>query len=177
MLVFYSCGRHGPTPFSAAAAGGVVTTGPTGRLVELGVVLPPPPTPKGTYVPVLVSGKFAFVSGQIVFEEGQIVHPGQVDRDVPVELAKDLARRAVLQALSALTASLGSLDRVRRVVRAGIFVASSDGFVRQHEVANGATDLLVEVFGEAGRPARTSVGVPSLPLNAPVEVDLVVEVE
>jgi enamine deaminase RidA (YjgF/YER057c/UK114 family) len=151
--------------------------GPTARVAELGWVLPPPPTPKGTYVPVLVSGGFAFVSGQIVFEEGSVVAPGAVDRDVPFDRAKDLARRATLQALSALTATLGSLDRIRQVVRVGVFVASSPGFVRQHEVANGATDLLVEIFGEAGRPARTSVGVPSLPLNAPIEVELVVAVE
>jgi enamine deaminase RidA (YjgF/YER057c/UK114 family) len=151
--------------------------GPTARLAELGVTLPPVPTPKGTYVPAVVSGPFAYVSGQIVFENGAIVSPGKVDGEVPFALAQELARRATLQALSALVGALGSLDRVTRVVRVGVFVASSPGFVRQHEVANGATDLLVAVFGEAGRPARTSVGVTSLPLDAPVEVDLVVAVE
>src|SRR5580658_8542497 len=148
-------------------------TGPTARLAELGVALPPVPTPKGTYVPAVISGKFAYVSGQIVFEDGKIVAPGKVDAEVSLDLAKDLARRATLQALSALAGALGSLDRVTRVVRVGVFVASSPGFVRQHEVANGATDFLVEVFGEAGRPARTSVGVTALPLDAPIEVDLV----
>lgn len=143
----------------------------------LGLVLPPPPTPKGTYAPVVLAGGFAYVSGQIVTEEGRVVSPGLVDQDVRVETAKELARRATLQGLSALVHALGSLDRVRRIVRVGVYVASSTGFVRQHEVANGATDLLVDVFGEAGRPARSAVGVASLPLGAAVEVDLIVAVE
>jgi enamine deaminase RidA (YjgF/YER057c/UK114 family) len=154
-----------------------MTESPSARLAERGIHLPPPPTPRGTYTPVTVEGHLAFVSGQIVSEGTAVAHPGLVDRDVSFEVARDLARRAVLQGLSALAESLGSLDRIRRVVRVGVFVASSAGFVRQHEVANGATDVLVEIFGEAGRPARTSVGVASLPLNAPVEVELVVAVE
>ncbi len=154
-----------------------MTSGNSARLGGLGIVLPPPPTSKGTYAPVLVSGGFAYVSGQIVTEEGRVVSPGLVDQDVRVEIAKDLARRATLQALSALVRTLGSLDRVQRVVRVGVFVASSAGFVRQHEVANGATDVLVDVFGEAGRPSRSAVGVSSLPLGAPVEVEMIVAVE
>jgi enamine deaminase RidA (YjgF/YER057c/UK114 family) len=150
---------------------------PTERLAGLGLVLPPRPTPKGTYAPVVVTGGLAYVSGQIVTDEGRIVHPGLVDQQVSAENAKDLARRATLQALSALADALGSIDRIQRVVRVGVFVASSPGFVRQHEVANGATDLLVDLFGEAGRPARTSVGVSSLPLNAPIEVELLAAVE
>jgi len=126
---------------------------------------------------VVLAGGFAYVSGQIVTEEGRVVSPGLVDQDVRVETAKELARRATLQGLSALVHALGSLDRVRRIVRVGVYVASSTGFVRQHEVANGATDLLVDVFGEAGRPARSAVGVASLPLGAAVEVDLIVAVE
>jgi len=154
-----------------------VTSGNSARLEGLGITLPPPPTPKGTYAPVVVFAGLAYVSGQIVTEEGRVVSPGLVDQDVRVETAKELARRATLQGLSALVHSLGSLDRVRRVVRVTIYVASSAGFVRQHEVANGATDLLVDVFGEAGRPARAAVGVAALPLGAPVEVELVVAVE
>jgi enamine deaminase RidA (YjgF/YER057c/UK114 family) len=153
-----------------------VPTSPTDRLRELGLVLPLPPTPKGSYTPVAVQGSLAFVSGQIVTDGAGVVRPGVVDRDVPADAARTLARQAALQALSALAAALGSLDRVRRIVRVGVFVASSPGFFRQHEVANGATDLLVELFGEAGRPARAAVGVPALPLNAPVEVEVVAEV-
>ncbi len=153
-----------------------MTASPTARLQELHLTLPPPPTPKGTYVPVLVHGGFAFVSGQIVTDGSGVASPGAVDRDVSFERARELARQATLQALSALHAALGSLDRVSRIVRVGVFVSSSPGFGRQHEVANGATDLLVEVFGEAGRPARAAVGVADLPLHAPVEVELVAAV-
>ncbi len=149
---------------------------PTARLRELGLALPAPPTPKGTYVPVALHDGMAFVSGQIVTEGAGVARPGLVDRDVPAEAARELARAAALQGLSALAAALGSLDRVTRILRVGVFVASSPGFVRQHEVANGATDLLVEVFGEAGRPARAAVGVAALPLHAPVEVEIVAEV-
>ncbi len=148
---------------------------PSERLHALGLELPPPPTPKGAYVPVARTGPFAWVSGQIAFENGAVVRPGKVDREVPFDVARDLARRATLQALSALAAALGSLDAVRRVLRLGVFVAVSDGFHREHEVANGASELLEAVFGEPGRGARTTVGVVGLPLNAAVEIELLVE--
>lgn len=127
---------------------------------------------------MVVEGGLAWVSGQIAIDEqGAVVTPGLVDREIPLHDAQVLARRATLQALSALRASLGSLDRVRRVVRVAVYVASSAGFVRQHEVGNGATDVLVEIFGDAGRPARVSMGVAALPLNAPVEVEVVAAVD
>lgn len=148
---------------------------PSERLRRLGLVLPPPPTPKGSYSPVVRSGHLAWVSGQIVSEGGSVVRPGLVDRDVPAAAASDLVRRATLQALSALSTEPGGLEAIRRVVRLGVFVAVSSGFHREHEVANGGSDLLIEVFGEAGRGARTTVGVAGLPLNAPVEVELLVE--
>jgi len=149
---------------------------PSERLRELGIALPPPPRPAGTYSPVVVEGERAWVSGQIVTEGGAVVRPGLVDREVPIEVAQDLARRAALQALSALAAELGSVDRIRRFLRVTVYVASSPGFARQHVVANGATDLLVELFGDAGRPARAAVGVAGLPLNAPVEVECLVRI-
>jgi len=149
-------------------------TSPSERLRELGIVLPPPARPAGSYAPVVVESGIAWVSGQIVARDGAIVSPGRVERDVSVAAAKDLARAAALQALSALAVELGSVDRIRRVLRVVVYVASSDGFVRQHEVANGATELFIEIFGEAGRPARASVGVTALPLNAPVEVEVLV---
>jgi enamine deaminase RidA (YjgF/YER057c/UK114 family) len=152
-----------------------MASGPTERLRELGIALPPPPTPKGSYAAVVRSSGLAWVSGQIVFEQGTVVRPGLVERDVPAEVAHDLARRATLQALSALAAELGGLERIRRVVRLGVFVAVSPEFHREHEVANGASDLLIGLFGDAGRASRTSVGVAGLPLNAPVEVELLVE--
>jgi enamine deaminase RidA (YjgF/YER057c/UK114 family) len=125
-------------------------------------------------VPVVAGEHFAWVSGQVVVEGGAAVQPGTVDREVSVDAARDLARRAALQGLSALREALGSLERVRRVVRVAVYVASSPGFTRQHEVANGATEVLVRIFGEAGRPARVAMGVVGLPLNAPVEVEMLV---
>lgn len=145
---------------------------PSERLRELGVQLPPPPRPAGAYAPVVVDHGRAWVSGQIVTEAGAVVRPGLVDRDVPLDVARDLARRAGLQALSALAAELGSVDRIRRFLRVTVYVASSPGFGRQHEVANGATELLIQLFGDDGRPARAAVGVAGLPLQAPVEVEL-----
>jgi len=144
---------------------------PSERLRSLGLELPPPPKPAGAYSPVTVHDHLAWVSGQIVTEAGVVVHPGLVDRDVSVDAARDLARRATLQALSALQASLGSIDRIHRFLRVVVYVATSPGFYRPHEVANGATELLVDLFGEESRPARVTVGVASLPLNAPVEAE------
>ncbi len=144
---------------------------PSERLRALGIELPPPPKPAGAYSPVVAWDGYAWVSGQIAVEGGKVVRPGRVDADVPVDVAKDLARRATLQALSALAASLGTIDRVRRFLRVAVYVATSPGFDRPHEVANGATELLIELFGDDGRPARIAVGMASLPLNAAVEVE------
>ena len=144
---------------------------PSERLRALGIELPPPPKPAGAYAPVVAWDGYAWVSGQIAVEGGAVVRPGRVDAEVPLDVAKDLARRATLQALSALAASLGTIDRVRRFLRVAVYVATSPGFDRPHEVANGATELLIELFGEEGRPARIAVGMASLPLNAAVEVE------
>jgi enamine deaminase RidA (YjgF/YER057c/UK114 family) len=125
---------------------------------------------------VLLDGSKAYVSGQIVTEGGTAVHPGRVGREVDLATAQQLARRATLQGLSAVAAAVGSIDRIRRAIRVGVYVAVADGFDRPHEVGNGSTDLLVELFGDAGRPARVSMGVSALPLNAPVEVELLLEI-
>src|SRR5579875_237676 len=145
---------------------------PPERLRELNLVLPPPPRPAGSYAPAVVDQGVVYVSGQIVLEAGAAVHPGRVGAEVPAEAARELARRAMLQALSAAAAAAGSIDRIRRILRVVVYVASAPGFDRHHEVANGATEILTEIFGEAGRPARAAVGVVALPLNAPVEVEL-----
>lgn len=148
---------------------------PSERLRELGLSLPEPPSARGSYSPVVRSGQLAWVSGQIVLEGGAVLHPGRVDAEVAPARANELARRATLQALSALAAALGGVDAIARAVRLGVYVAVSDGFHREHEVANGASDLLIAVLGEAGRASRTTVGVAGLPLNAAVEVELLVE--
>jgi enamine deaminase RidA (YjgF/YER057c/UK114 family) len=147
------------------------------RLRDLGIELPAPALPVASYIPVVVAGGLAFVSGQVPMADGAVRPTGKLGAEVDVEAGAEAARRCALQALSALRAELGSLDRIRRIVRVGVFVASSSGFTDQPKVGNGASDLLAEVFGEAGRHARAAVGVAELPLGAPVEVELTVELE
>jgi enamine deaminase RidA (YjgF/YER057c/UK114 family) len=147
----------------------------TDRLTELGLELPPPPKPVASYVSTVASGGFVYVSGQVAFLDGELLHPGKLGHAVHVEQGQEAARRAALQAISALQAELGDLDKVRRIVKVSVFVASGDGFTEQPAVANGASDLLAEVFGEAGKHAREAVGVAELPLGASVEVSLIAE--
>jgi enamine deaminase RidA (YjgF/YER057c/UK114 family) len=146
------------------------------RLKELGIELPPAPQPLASYVPVSVSGGFAFVAGQVPMAEGKPLVTGKLGDNIDVATGADAARRCALQALAALRFELGSLDRVSRIVRLGVFVASASGFTDQPKVANGASDLLAEVFGESGRHARIAVGVSELPLGAPVEVEVLAEI-
>ncbi len=146
------------------------------RLTELGLELPAPPTPVASYVPVVVSGSLAFVAGQVPLVGGVMMHPGRLGAGVTVEQGQEAARRCALQALSALKASLGSLDRIVRVVQVGVFVVSAAGFTDQPKVANGASDLLVQILGEAGRHVRAAVGVAELPLGASVELTLIAEI-
>ena len=145
------------------------------RLAELGIELPPAPQPVASYVPVKVVGDLAWVAGQVPMKDGAVTVSGSVGSDVTIEEANAGARRCAIQALSALRAALGSLDRVTGVVKVDVFVASAQGFTDQPTVANGASDLLVEVFGDEGRHARAAVGVPELPLGAAVEVALLVQ--
>jgi enamine deaminase RidA (YjgF/YER057c/UK114 family) len=147
------------------------------RLAGLGIELPPVPTPIASYVPVVVSGHLAFVAGQVPVSEGKPLATGKLGLDVGTEAGADAARRCALQALAALRQELGSLDRVRRIVRLAVFVASAPGFTDQPKVANGASDLLGDVFGDMGRHARVAVGVAELPLGVPVEVELIAEIE
>ena len=143
------------------------------RLAELGLVLPEVSPPLASYVPVMVHGDLAFVSGQLPFIDGQLV-TGTLGKDVDLDRAIAAANACGLMILAQLRAALGSLDKVERVIKLGGFVASTADFTDQHKVANGASDLMAEVFGDAGRHARAAVGVPSLPLGAAVEVDAVV---
>lgn len=146
---------------------------PSRRLQLLGLALPAPPSPVGSYSAAVADGSTVYVSGQVVTEDGRAVSPGLVGREVAPERARELAGRAALQGLAAVAQLAGSIDRVEAVLRVGVFVASAPGFDRQHEVANGATDLVAELFPGARRPARAAVGVAGLPLNAPVEVEMV----
>lgn len=143
------------------------------RLSELGITLPETSPALASYVPVMVHGDTAFVSGQLPFINGELV-TGQLGNNVDLERAIAAARACGLMILAQLRAELGSLDRVKHMVKLGGFVASTSEFTDQHKVVNGASDLMAEVFGGAGRHARAAVGVPSLPLGAAVEVDAIV---
>jgi enamine deaminase RidA (YjgF/YER057c/UK114 family) len=147
------------------------------RLIELGIELPPSPNALASYVPVVVAGGLAFVAGQVAIDAGTILWPGKLGRELDAGAGAVAARRCALQALSALRSEVGSLNGIRRIVRVTVFVASADGFTEQPTVANGASDILAEVFGDAGRHARSAVGVAELPLGAPVEVELIVQLE
>ncbi len=143
------------------------------QLARLGLTLPPVATPAGAYVPAVLDGGLVWTAGQLPLVDGRLPLTGLVGRDVTVEAAAALARTCALNALAAV-ASVVDLDDVERVVKVVGFVASADGFHQQPVVVNGASDLLGHVFGEAGRHARSAVGVAALPLGAPVEVELVV---
>ena len=145
------------------------------RLAELGLTLPCVVPPVGAYVPAVRTGSLVFTSGQLPMVDGALPAVGKVGALVTPEQAKDLARLCTLNALAAIDALLG-LDAVVRVVKVVGFVASTADFTGQPAVVNGASELLGELFGEAGRHARSAVGVVSLPLDAPVEIELVVEV-
>ncbi|KQQ03919.1 MULTISPECIES: RidA family protein [unclassified Rathayibacter] len=148
------------------------------RLAELGIELPAVATPAGAYVPAVVNGALVFTAGQIPFVDGALPAAGKVgDGLVSPEVAKDLARVCALNALAAVADVLGSLDRVTQIVKLTGFVASAPGFNGQPGVINGASEVLGEIFGEAGRHARSAVGVAELPLDAPVEVELIVAFE
>lgn len=145
------------------------------RLAELGLALPAVVPPVAAYVPAVVTGSLVFTAGQLPIADGALLATGKLGEALTAEEAAPLARVAALNALAAADAAIGSLDRVTRVVKALVFVASAPGFTGHPVVANGASQLLLDVFGEAGKHARSAVGVAVLPLDAPVEVELVLE--
>lgn len=148
---------------------------PEQTLAKLGLSLPAVGKPVAAYVPSVRTGNLLYVSGQLPFVDGKLPKTGRLGEGVTMEEGKEMARTCVLNALAVVKAEAGDLSRVKRVVRVGAFVASADDFTQQPQVANGASELLQQVFGEAGRHARAAVGVNVLPLGAPVEVELLVE--
>ena len=148
---------------------------PEERLAELGLSVPEVAKPVAAYIPAVRSGNLVFTSGQLPMREGQLMATGKVGGEVSSEEAVACAQQCGLNALAAVRAELGHLSAVKRVVKVVCFVASTPDFTGQPAVANGVSELLGSVFGEAGRHARSAVGVPVLPLDAPVEVELVVE--
>ena len=147
----------------------------TARLAELGLTLPEAAAPVAAYVPVVVAGGLAHVSGQLPFVAGKLVR-GRLGEDVSLEEGYAAARACGLMLIAQLKAALGSLDRIERVVKLGGYVNSAADFTDQPKVVNGASELMVAVFGDAGKHARSAVGVPALPLGAAVEVDAIVAV-
>ena len=144
------------------------------RLAELGLTLPPVAAPVAAYVPAVVNGNLVYVSGQLPFVDGKLAATGYLGAEITIEQGFELSRIAALNGLAAIDSVIGSLDRVTQVVKLGGFVASASGFTQQPAVINGASELLGEVFGEAGKHARAAVGVAELPMSTPVELDLIV---
>jgi len=147
------------------------------RLAELGITLPQPAAPVAAYVPAVELGGLLHISGQISFAEDGSLITGRLGDDVDLDGGIAAARRCGIMLLAQIKAALGSLDRVERVVKLGVFVNSSPGFTDQPKVANGASELMQQVFGEPGRHARSDVGVAVLPLGVAVEVDAIVAVK
>ena len=145
------------------------------RLKELGIELPPIGAAAGLYLPCVRTGNLLFISGQLPMKDGALARTGKLGREVTIEEAAPLARQCALQALAIVRAETGTLDAVSRVVRVAGFVASAEGFTDHPKVINGASQLLLDVFGEAGRHARIAVGLAELPLGAPVEVEFLFE--
>ena len=149
---------------------------PEERLTELGLSIPEVPKPVAAYIPALRTGNHVYTSGQLPMREGQLMYTGKVGGEVSQEEAVECARQCGLNALAAVSAEIGELSAIKRIVKVVVFVASTPDFTGQPLVANGVSELLGEVFGDAGRHARSAVGVSVLPLDAPVEVELLVEV-
>jgi len=158
------------------SAGTASGSTPEERLASLGLEVPEVAKPVAVYVPAVRSGNHVFTSGQLPMRSGELITTGKVGGEVSAEEAVECARQCALNALAAIRAEVGELSNIKRVVKVVAFVASTPDFTGQPGVANGVSELLGEVFGDAGVHARSAVGVPVLPLDAPVEVEMVVEV-
>jgi enamine deaminase RidA (YjgF/YER057c/UK114 family) len=146
------------------------------KLAALNIILPTPPKPAGSYIPVVKTGNLLFVSGQIPMKNGTVVFQGKVPNNISIEDAQKAAKLCMINALAQLKAEIGSLDKISRIVRVSGFVNSSQDFSEQPKVINAASDLLFEIFGESGKHSRIAIGVASLPLNSTVEIDLIAEI-
>jgi enamine deaminase RidA (YjgF/YER057c/UK114 family) len=145
------------------------------RLSELGLTLPQVATPAGSYLPAMISGNLVFTAGQIPLIEGKLMATGKLGAEITVEYGAEIAQRCALNALAAVKSVIGDLDRVKQIVKIVGFVSSVPEFTAQPSVINGASEFLQQVFGDAGQHARSAVGVSVLPLDAPVEIELIVE--
>jgi enamine deaminase RidA (YjgF/YER057c/UK114 family) len=149
---------------------------PEDRIQALGLTLPEVVPPVAAYLPAVRSGQYVYTAGQVPMRSGSMLHPGKVGAGVDEGQAVEAAQQCALNALAAVKSVVGELSEVKRIVKVVVFVASDPGFTGQPKVANGASELFGEVFGDAGKHARSAVGVAVLPLDAPVEVELIVEI-
>ena len=147
------------------------------KLETLGITIPDAPSPAANYIPYVISGNLVFIAGQVPFENGKINYTGKVGKDIDINKAKEVAKICGLNVISVLKNAVnGDLSKVKKCVKLGIFVSCTSDFHQQPEVANGASDLMVAIFGENGKHARFAVGTNSLPRNVPVEVDAIFEI-
>lgn len=149
--------------------------GPEDRLKELGIILPEAPIPIGFYVPAVRAGDLLFLSGMLPIREGKLLYKGKVGKDITVEEAQEAARVTLINALSVIRAELGDLGKVKRVVRLSGYVASATGFNQQPAVLNAASEILAKVFGDEGLHSRIAIGVSELPMDSPIEIELIVQ--
>jgi enamine deaminase RidA (YjgF/YER057c/UK114 family) len=147
------------------------------RITELGYTLPEAPKPLAAYIPALKVGDFIYTAGQIPLENGSLKYSGKLGREITEEEGKRAAEICALNCLSVIKSVIGSLDKIDRIVKLTVFVNSADGFISQPQVANGASELIGKIFGEKGKHVRSAVGVNELPLNAPVEIEMIVKLK
>lgn len=147
------------------------------KLQDMGIIIPAVPKPEASYVPLVQTGKWIYISGQTCKKDGVLIYKGKLGKDLTVEEGYEAAKICIVNSLAILKGHLGSLDNVKKVVKLLGFVASAPGFDQQPYVINGASDLLIKAFGEKGKHARSAVGTNELPFGAPVEIEMIVEVE
>lgn len=146
------------------------------KLAKLGIILPTPPKPAGSYIPVVKTGSLLFVSGQIPIKDGKVAFQGRVPDTVSIGDAQEAAKVCIINALAQIKSNIGSLDKVSKIVRVSGFVNSSQNFYEQPKIINAASDLLFDIFGESGKHSRIAIGVASLPMNSAVEIDIIAEI-
>ncbi len=147
------------------------------KINQLGFMLPTAPKPLASYIPAIQTGDLVFTAGQLPIKDGVLAFKGKLGKELSEDVGKEAAQLCALNCLSVIKNEIGSLDKIDKVIKLTVFVSSSDGFINHPQVANGASDLIREIFGENGKHVRSAVGVAELPLNAPVEIEMIVKVK
>lgn len=145
------------------------------RITQLGVLIPAAPKPLASYIPAKRVGDLVFTAGQLPMKDGALAYTGKLGKDLTVDEGKKAAEICALNCLSVIKSEIGSLDKIESIVKLTVFVSSVEGFTNQPQVANGASDFIKEIFGEQGKHVRSAVGVAELPLNAPVEIEMIIK--